>query len=249
MKNALIAAVVSAVIASTTATAATIVVTSKNIKNGTIQTVDISAKAKRALKGNRGPRGAAGPAGVQGAAGPAGVQGAQGPQGLKGDAGAPGAPGPPGPTGVVTTKAFFGSVDVISGSSSVFVFTGPTATVSTTTGQALVGSAEASLGNSALTDLFVNVSMCYQSTAPGPQPLNIFAGDFNYVVVDITQPEMSVSAAGAVIPGAGTWNVGECVQNSAATDLDANDYVNGWVQVVNTSGPVSPASTSTHRRR
>jgi hypothetical protein len=51
VKNALIAAVVSAVIASTTATAATIVVTSKNIKNGTIQTVDLSAQAKRALKG------------------------------------------------------------------------------------------------------------------------------------------------------------------------------------------------------
>jgi hypothetical protein len=48
MKSALVAAVVSAVIAGTTATAATIVVTSKNIKNGTIQTVDISDKAKRA---------------------------------------------------------------------------------------------------------------------------------------------------------------------------------------------------------
>jgi hypothetical protein len=55
MKSALIAAVVAAVIAAASATAATIVVTSKNIKNGTIQTVDISAKAKRALKGNRGP--------------------------------------------------------------------------------------------------------------------------------------------------------------------------------------------------
>ena len=72
MKNALIAAVVSAVIASTTATAATIVVTSKNIKNGTIQTVDISVKAKRALKGNRGPRGLAGPPGGIGTRGPAG---------------------------------------------------------------------------------------------------------------------------------------------------------------------------------
>jgi hypothetical protein len=34
----------------TTATAATIVSTPKNIKNGTIQTVDISVKAKRALR-------------------------------------------------------------------------------------------------------------------------------------------------------------------------------------------------------
>jgi hypothetical protein len=81
MKNAMIAAVVAAVVAASSSTAATIIVTSKNIKNGTIQTVDISAKAKRALKGNRGPRGFAG------------VDGTPGPQGLRG------ASGPPGPTG------------------------------------------------------------------------------------------------------------------------------------------------------
>ena len=69
MKNALIAAVVAAIVAAASGTAATIVVTSKNIKNGTIQSVDIAAKAKRALKGNRGPRGLAGLQGPQGLAG------------------------------------------------------------------------------------------------------------------------------------------------------------------------------------
>jgi hypothetical protein len=88
VKSAVIAAVVSAVIASTTATAATIMVTSKNIKKGTIQTVDISAKAKRALKGNRGLRGFAG---ARGAPGLAGQPGPQGP---------PGSQGPPGPAGI-----------------------------------------------------------------------------------------------------------------------------------------------------
>jgi hypothetical protein len=72
MKTALIAAIVSAVVAAARGTAATIVVTSKNIENGTIQTVDISAKAKRALKGNRGPRGFLG---LQGEEGPEGHQG------------------------------------------------------------------------------------------------------------------------------------------------------------------------------
>jgi hypothetical protein len=81
MKSALIAGVVAAVVAAASGTAATIVVTTKNIKNGTIQTVDISAKAQRVLKGKRGPRGAAG------ARGPAGPQGAQGPQGIQGPAG------------------------------------------------------------------------------------------------------------------------------------------------------------------
>jgi hypothetical protein len=89
MKSAVIAAVVAAVVAAASGTAATIVVTSKNIKNGTIQTVDISAKAKRALKGNGGPRG------FPGATGPVGPTG---PQGQKGDPGAPGTRGPRGPS-------------------------------------------------------------------------------------------------------------------------------------------------------
>ena len=66
MRTALVAAAVSAVVAATSATAATIVITSKNIKDGTIQTRDISAKAKRTLKGKIGPRGSAGQAGQQG---------------------------------------------------------------------------------------------------------------------------------------------------------------------------------------
>jgi Collagen triple helix repeat (20 copies) len=119
MKSALVAAVVSAVIAGTTATAATIVVTSKNIKNGTIQTVDISDKAKRALKGNRGPRGLTGARGPAGAAGAQGAQGPQGPQGPTGFVGATrvvGAEFPvPGLTGEVHTVACPAGTGVISG--------------------------------------------------------------------------------------------------------------------------------------
>jgi hypothetical protein len=81
VKSALIAAVVAAFVAAASGTAATILVTSKNIKNGTIQTVDISAKAKRALKGNRGRRGFAGAAGAAGPAGAVGPPGARGPSG------------------------------------------------------------------------------------------------------------------------------------------------------------------------
>ena len=65
MKSAIIAGVVAMLISSASATAA-FVVTSKNIKNGTIQTIDLSAKARKALKGNVGPAGARGAAGPQG---------------------------------------------------------------------------------------------------------------------------------------------------------------------------------------
>src|SRR6266550_5210108 len=60
MKGLAIGLVVALVTAGS-ATAA-FVVTSKNIKNGTIQLVDISAKAKKALRGQRGPQG---PQGIQ----------------------------------------------------------------------------------------------------------------------------------------------------------------------------------------
>jgi hypothetical protein len=86
MKAAIIAGIVAMLVTATSATAA-FIVTSKNIKNGTIQTVDISAKAKRALRGNRGPRGLPG------------TQGARGAQGLQGAQGSPGAPGAQGPPG------------------------------------------------------------------------------------------------------------------------------------------------------
>jgi hypothetical protein len=50
-------------------------VTSRDIKNGTIQPVDLSAKAKRTMKGARGAEGPPGPPGAQGLRGPQGERG------------------------------------------------------------------------------------------------------------------------------------------------------------------------------
>jgi hypothetical protein len=44
-------------------------ITSKDIKNGTIKLVDVSAAAQSSLRGNTGPAGPAGPRGAQGAPG------------------------------------------------------------------------------------------------------------------------------------------------------------------------------------
>jgi hypothetical protein len=55
MRTIVVALAVALVTASSSTAA--FVVTSKNIKNGTIQLVDISPKAKKALRGQRGPRG------------------------------------------------------------------------------------------------------------------------------------------------------------------------------------------------
>ncbi len=56
-------------------------VASPQVVNGSLQTKDLSKKARTALKGNRGPRGLQGPKGATGAQG---AQGAQGIQGIPG---------------------------------------------------------------------------------------------------------------------------------------------------------------------
>jgi hypothetical protein len=62
-------------------------VASPQVVNGSLQTKDLSGKARRALKGNRGPRGFRG---AQGAKGATGAQGVKGDKGDKGDTGTPG---------------------------------------------------------------------------------------------------------------------------------------------------------------
>jgi hypothetical protein len=58
------------------------------VRNGSLQTIDMSKKARAALKGNRGLRGAQGPAGARGTTGAKGATGAQGPSPSAGSVGA-----------------------------------------------------------------------------------------------------------------------------------------------------------------
>jgi hypothetical protein len=85
--GAMIVAIIAVVMAMGGSAVAASLITSKQIKNGTIQLVDISKKAQKSLKGKAG---ATGPQGPVGPAGPAGAAGQTGPKGDKGDTGAPG---------------------------------------------------------------------------------------------------------------------------------------------------------------
>lgn len=70
MKSIIIASVVAALVSAGAATATTsLVITSAQIKNGTIKLVDISPAARRTLRGTRGTRGLSGPTGPPGAQG------------------------------------------------------------------------------------------------------------------------------------------------------------------------------------
>jgi hypothetical protein len=79
--GSMLVALLALVMAMTGSAVAASLITSKQIKNGTIQTKDISKKALKSLRGQRGPTGLAGTAGAAGAAGAPGAPGAKGDKG------------------------------------------------------------------------------------------------------------------------------------------------------------------------
>jgi hypothetical protein len=92
---AIVIALVALVMAMGGSAVAASLTTSKQIKDGTIQTRDLSKKAVAALRTTT----ASAVAGVPGPAGPAGPEGPAGPKGDRGDKGDPGATGQQGPAG------------------------------------------------------------------------------------------------------------------------------------------------------
>jgi hypothetical protein len=81
---ALFVALLALALATTGSAVAASLITSKQIKDGTIQTKDISKKAVKSLSGKAGPAGATGATGAAGAAGPQGAKGDKGDTGAKG---------------------------------------------------------------------------------------------------------------------------------------------------------------------
>lgn len=96
MKAIITAIIVSAIITAGATAGVTTLVTSKQIKDHTIQLSDISSAATRQLQGQRGAQGSVG---AKGDTGPVGAAGIAGPQGPKGDSGAQGLQGPKGDPG------------------------------------------------------------------------------------------------------------------------------------------------------
>ena len=153
-----------------------------------------------------------------------------GQQGPPGPAGPQGLAGPEGPSGVVTIEAFAGPVNSIAGNSVAYVFAGPTASVTTTTGQRLTSVAATPLGLFSGGPQGFRYGVCYEPTGGGA--LTNFAGVSPSIgIATLTLQEWT--AAATVIPGAGSWNVGFCVDNFGTTNMDNVAIVNGWVMVTN----------------
>jgi hypothetical protein len=172
---------------------------------------------------NTGKTGATGPVGQTGPTGPAGPTGPTGPT------------GPSGPTGLVTIGSWSGQIDTIPARSTAFVFAGPTTTLKTNATQTITASGVAALGTSEqlVTSEEFNLSICIRPAAGGA--ITVLDGntedDFEDVIATSNRIPYAISMSG--LPGAGTWNVGMCVDNLNATDLDNNDYSIGTAFVSN----------------
>jgi hypothetical protein len=99
--------IVALLMATTGSAVAASLITSKQIKDGSIEAKDLSKKARTALKsapGTPGKAGSQGPAGAQGATGPQGLKGETGERGPQGETGAKGETGERGPSNAYTRQ-------------------------------------------------------------------------------------------------------------------------------------------------
>ena len=183
--------------------------------------------------------------------------GKTGPAGQRGPAGPAGQTGPAGPTGLVTIGSWSGFIHTIPARSTAFVFAGPTTTLKTNATQTITASGVAALGISEqlATGEEFNVSICRQPAAGGA--ITVLDGnnddDFEDVIATSNRIPYAISMSG--LPGAGSWNVGMCVENLNAIDLDNNDYSIGTAFVSNATfmpppPPVTQANEAdeTHSR-
>ena len=188
------------------------------------------------LPGQQGPAGSQGPAGAQGLAGPQGIAGPPGQQGPEGPVGPAGSPG------VVATLTFSGSIGIVGGDATQFVFAGPTVNVTTTAAQRITGSAQAPfgllpnfsplcMGDNMSSDCtaFFGYDLCYRTAGSTGAPVNITGSAHSVGEVGIPTGRVPFTVAATVVPGAGTWQVGYCVLNAGTNALMNNDLLNGWL--------------------
>jgi hypothetical protein len=190
-----------------------------------------------------------------GKTGPAGPAGRPGPTGRTGPTGPTGATGATGPTGLVTVGSWSGFIRTIPAKGTAFVFAGPTTTLQTNAIQTITASGVAVLGTtdqlekgeSGTSEEF-NLSICRQPAAGGA--ITVLDGntddDLEDVIATSNRIPYAMSMSG--LPGAGSWNVGMCVENPNETDLDNNDDSIGTAFVSNaTFIPPSPRATRAKR--
>jgi hypothetical protein len=160
-----------------------------------------------------------------------GPQGVPGLQGTAGVAGTPGQPGTPGGPGFVSTGGWAGGVATIPGPSSGFIFAGKTATLTTTATQSIIASGSAAMGSAAATT--AEIAICVEPSTGGTlKQLDSTSGSF-YIITSTAAVRGVYPASAVGSPGAGTWLVGECVDNTGTSAFNNNDFSIGYAFVAN----------------
>lgn len=158
------------------------------------------------------------------------VAGPQGPAGPAGPEGPAGQAGPQGPSGVVTTEMVSGAVGTVAGNSTSWVFAGPTVSTSTTATESITGAVQSPLGTTETGIAAFKYDLCYRAAGTSDVLIN-FAGSGSSSGEVTSATTASLAAIGSVVPGSGTWEVGYCLLNSGAVNLDRNGNANGWIMV------------------
>jgi hypothetical protein len=141
------------------------------------------------------------------------------------------APSMPDSSGGIAISTFSGSIGTVAAHTYQFVFAGPTVIVSTTDAQRISGVAQAPLGASAAGFASFGYDLCYRMIGSSSAPSNFTGNSFSIARVSNTTGRLPFTAAASIVPGAGQWEVGYCVFNGGAIDLDNNDFLNGWIMV------------------
>ncbi|HEY0429906.1 MAG TPA: hypothetical protein VGC76_19135 [Pyrinomonadaceae bacterium] len=110
-----------------------------------------------------------------------------------------------------------------------WMFVGPNREITVKESQKIVGYGSAVFGTSSGTSQ-IAVSLCYQKK--GDSAVFSFAGD-NHLIADADSLRRTFAVSVSTALPAGTYSVGYCVVNRGPQTLDNNNYVNGWIMVVN----------------
>lgn len=184
--------------------------------------------------GATGATGLTGPTGATGDAGAPGTTGATGATGIgltgpTGETGATGATGATGPQHVPVTAVFRGLTGSIASGSSVFVFAGPTTSVSVLSGDRILVQASSALSvGSGSTEVSIDMSVCYQ-----PSGGSVTEVGLNYLSAFIPI-QRKVFSANDIFSGLtpGLYSFGMCYRNSSATVVAGNDWTQGYALVL-----------------
>jgi hypothetical protein len=106
---------------------------------------------------------------------------------------------------------------------------GPYRTINVRDKQRIVGYGSAVFGTNSGT-IPISISLCYARS--GSSTLTAFSGN-NHLTADADTSRGTFAVAASGTLPAGAYTVGYCVMNRGTQPVNNNDYVNGWMMVVN----------------